>query len=195
MLVLAATLAAAGWVVAQDEQAVEGSEEAAERAMQALAAAAEPSEHHEHLSVREGAWTARARFIPPDGSEPIDSRTDVQSEMIMGGRFLKSVHNGELLGRRLLGLGFDGYDNVTKQHQSLWFDNLGTAMLYMTGTCSQEGNRVTTYGEMTDPETGELKQLEAVTTVRNSRLYTFEMSEKSADGEYVKTFEVVFTKK
>ena len=68
-------------------------------------------------------------------------------------------------------------------------------MLLMRASCSQEGRRITTYGEMVDPATGELKQLRSVTRIDSSQKYTVEMSEQDEDGNYVKTFEVAVTRK
>jgi hypothetical protein len=153
-----------------------------------------PGAHHEHLKMMAGEWNVRTKLWLDPNRPPMESTGTVSSEMVLGGRFLKSEFDGQMLGQPFQGLGIDGYDNVKEQHLSQWMDSAGTMVSVYEGNCSDNGKVITVFTSFNDPLTGAEKKLRGVTTVIDDGKYTYESSEE-VGGEYVKTMEAVFTRK
>jgi hypothetical protein len=185
-------LATPGWILAadSDDDAEQGMDMAA--MMAAMAEAAAPGEHHEALKALEGIWSAQVRIF--GGPEPILARGVIQSEMVLGGRFLESRYKGEMLGQQFLGIGLDGYDNATGKNVAIWLDTMGTMIMRFEGEASDDGKVRTMFGDVDDPVTGETKTVKVVTSILSAHRYTYEAWEKTGDGEYTKTMEIIFSR-
>ena len=144
-----------------------------------------PGPAHKRLEALAGRWIAEAQLTPEHGEEPVQFRGGAMSEMILGGRFLKTEYKGEMMGEAMLGFGLDGYDNVTGKHQGVWVDTAGTAMFKYEGTWNEDGTVLTTYGEYVHPESGETVKARNTTTIKTTSTYTFESAMANDKGEYV----------
>ena len=160
--------------------------------MEMMAKAAAPGEEHEQLKAFEGVWEAQMQLL--GGPEPIEARGIMQSEMVLGGRFLWSRYKGEMLGRQFLGIALDGYDKQSEKHIGVWLDTMGTTIALFKGEASDDGKVRTMYAEVDDPATGETKNVKGVTTLVSAGRYTYEAWEQGGDGEFVKTMQIIFSK-
>lgn len=175
--VLTLLLATAGVVFADDQEMSAAPEMTAEQqaAMEAMTKAATPGEHHQHLDHLAGNWTYELKMSMEPGAPPIESSGKVQSEWVLGGRFLEAVVTGEFMGQPFEGHSTDGYDNVTGTHFSFWVDNMGTMPIYATGSCSDGGKVIKTSGTFVDPVSGKTVHHRSVTTVVDHDHHTMEM--------------------
>ena len=58
------------------------------------------------------------------------------------------------MGETFNGIGFIGYDNVSKKYVSTWMDTAGTGMMWSTGTMDASGKVLSMKATVNDPSTG-----------------------------------------
>lgn len=164
--------------------------------MQAMMAAMTPGPEHKLLARMAGDWTFTNKMWMGPGAPPAEGSGTMHAEMILGGRYVHSVWKGDFMGMQFEGHGTDGYDNVAKKHVSSWVDNVGTGIMYSTGTCEQDGKVcATTSQEMLDPMTGKMTSFRSVITWNGDNSFKMEMFMKPADGAETKSMEITATKK
>lgn len=165
-----------------------------EEQMAAMAKLGAPGDHHRHLQQMAGTWKADATFWMAPEAPPTKSTGTMKSEMILGGRFLKSDFAGDFMGSPFNGVAIDGYDNQAHKHMGLWMDSMGTSIISLEGSCEQGGKVQTMHTEFTDPMTGTLKKVKAMTTMQAPDRYLFEWWEAEGDGQMRKSMEIQYTK-
>jgi hypothetical protein len=170
-------------VVAQDDPA-----------MQAMMKAATPGENHQILAKLVGDWKFTNKMWTAPGQPPTESPGTMHAESILGGRYIHSVWKGDMMGMPFEGHGTDGYDNVTKQFVSSWVDNMGTGILYSTGSCDSEKKICTSTGEMMDPVTNQKITIKSVSTWSDDNQFIMEMYSKDASGQETKMMEMTVTR-
>ena len=93
----------------------------------------QPGEMHEMLARQAGEWNIEAKMWMDPSAPPEITRGKAVSEMILGGRYLKTTQTGTSMGMLMEGMGIDAYDNVKKKFISIWIDNFGTGIAYAEG--------------------------------------------------------------
>jgi len=152
-----------------------------------------PGKMHEHFKSQVGDWTYVSKFwMNPESKKPMVTKGTSKAETIFGGRYLKMSHEGMMMGMPFKGFGLTGYDNAKKVYQSIWIDNMGTGIMYMTGNM-QDGKMVLT-GSAPDPASGHDITMKDVTTIIDKDHFMFEMYVVTPKGD-VKTMEITYTRK
>lgn len=193
-LVLAATLVAAAvpaLAQAEGEMADMGM---TPEMMAAWEKVASPNEHHAHLAKLAGHWKVTSKMWFQPGAPPVESEGRSTNEMIMGGRFLQSHFEGQLMGQPFHGMAIEGYDNALDKHVGSWIDSAGTMMMSFLGNCSEGGKVLDTVAEFLDPMTGTQTQMKSKTTLVDPNTYTYESWSKGPDGEFFKSMEITYTR-
>ena len=162
--------------------------------MEAMAKAATPGENHKHLGRYVGSWNTSMKAWMAPGTPPMESKGTMQSEWILGGRYLQSTYKGDFMGQPFEGRATDAYDNVTKQFQSVWIDNMNTGIMVMRGTCDAGCKTMTMNGDMADPMTGKTMPVKSVTTFNDASSWKMEMFTTGPDGASFKMMEMTATK-
>jgi len=156
----------------------------------------QPGPQHEVLAKMAGDWTMTGKIWMDPNSPGEEMKPGTQhSEMILGGRYLSSVNQGEMMGMPFEGHGMMGYDNFKKQYQMTWIDNMGTTISTASGTADATGKVITLMGKMDDPSTGK-KDLDVkyVYTLKDDKTVGFAMFEPK-DGKDVKVMDMTYAKK
>jgi hypothetical protein len=130
--------------------------EAAKQAemMMKVAKSAIPGEQHKQLAKMAGKWNQEIKFGPTANAGTIEYKS------IIDGRFVVGHCTSQMPGpdgKMMPFLGFQllGYDNVTKQYQSVWVDSMGTGFWACSGPADASGKVVTLEGTMKDVITPE----------------------------------------
>jgi len=167
------------------------SEEAYQHAMQV---AATPGPLHALLAEGAGRWHAEMRMWMAPGQEPQLSHGEVTSEMIMDGRYRVDHFSSEVMGMPMEGMGITGYDNVREEFASVWIDNMGTGVAYMTGHVDPSGKVITMTGIMTDPLTKQEMKMRSVATQESPDRVVCGFFMTMPDGSEMKNMELVYTR-
>jgi hypothetical protein len=159
--------------------------------MKKVEVAGTPGAGHKVLEQFVGNWKCDVKcWMEPKG-EPQQSKATAKVTSIMGGRFLQEDFQGEMMGRPFNGRSFLGFNNVKQVYQSLWFDDMSTAMFTSEGKGDQR--TVTLEGKTSCPATERTDiPMKIVLRVTGPDRHTFEMFDCS-DGE-VKTMEIQYTR-
>lgn len=163
--------------------------------MEAMMKAMSPGENHKHIARYAGDWTFTNKMWMDPSQPPQESSGTMHGEMILGGRYARTHWKGEMMGMPFEGHGTEGYDNLAKQYVSTWMDNMGTGILYMTGSCENGGKSCTMKGDMVDPMTGGKGSMRSVTTWMDQNSFKFELFGTGPDGKELKVMEMNLKKK
>ena len=172
---------------AQDEEA--GMDPAM---MQAWQESMTPGPMHELLANRVGKWTAEVKMWMDPSQPPTTSQATTVCEPMLGGRYFKSVHTGDMMGMPFEGFEISGYDNVKKEFFTIWMDNMGTGIMVSTGSYDEASGTFTFTGQMTEPMGTEMNVREVIKVIDNDHS-TFEMY-VDMGGQEVKNMEINYTR-
>jgi hypothetical protein len=100
-----------------------------------------PGPEHEHLKKMAGDWDLTMKF------GGMESKGKVTYKMGLGGLWLMSDLESELLGSKFYGHGMDTYDAAAKKYVSVWFDSMGSRPLTMDGTFDKDKKELTLSGD------------------------------------------------
>lgn len=113
-----------------------------------------PGEQHQAMAKENGKWNEEITFYMAPDAPPSTAKASCNNEMILGGRYQRSVHTGDMMGMPFEGISTTGYDNGRKVFFSTWIDNMGTGIMYMEGKYDAAKKMLELKGTTTDPVTG-----------------------------------------
>lgn len=163
--------------------------------MEAMQKAMTPGEPHKHLARMAGDWTFTSKMWMAPNQPPAESSGTMHAEMILGGRYVQAVWSGNFMGMPFEGRATEGYDNMTKKYVSTWMDNMGTGILYSTGTCDDKHMKCSTKGDMVDPMTGKNSYMRQEVTWMDDNTFKNEMYGPGPDGKEFKWMEMTVRRK
>lgn len=152
-----------------------------------------PGPVHERMAANAGEWKAVIKMWQYPGAEPTVSEGITSIEMILGGRYLKSVHKAEFMGMEMNGMSIEGYDNSTKEFTSVWYDNFGTGTMIGKGTWDEANQSINYKGMVVNPMTGKEEGFREVMYYINSDHQKMEMFMDTPEGEF-QSMEILFTR-
>lgn len=153
-----------------------------------------PGPMHQMMAKMAGDWKTVTTFVDPASGSEMKSEGAATFELILGGRYMKSVHSGEMMGMPFEGYGIDAYDNGTKEFVSIWVDNMGTGIMMMKGNYDEKSNSLTFTGEGYDPSAGKPMKYRSVSKWINDNKTVFEMFGEM-NGQEMKMFTMEYTRK
>jgi hypothetical protein len=112
-----------------------------------------PTENHKKIAPLAGKWTITARF--PDGKGKwIESPGTSEFRWTMGNRFLIEETKTTMMGQPFEWMGTHGYNNMSREFESAWIDNLGTGIDMMKGRWDEASKMLSYLGDLDDPSSG-----------------------------------------
>ena len=180
ILFLAAAVLAAGAVPAFAQEMDEAA------MMKAWTEFMTPGAPHAELAGWAGEWNVTMKMWQDPSAPAMETTGKVTKSMILGGRYLSEEVEANVMGMPMKGMGLTGYNNQTKEYESIWIDTMGTGMLYTTGT--KEGDKITLHGEYPDPMTGGMAKVKMTMKIQDADHYVFEYWQEQK-GEMMKGME------
>lgn len=153
-----------------------------------------PGEMHEMMVKSVGEWTYVSKYWMDPSAPPTVSEGRAVYEMILGGRYLKSMNYGEVMGMPFEGMNIIAFDKAQNEFYSFWIDNLGTGMTTARGKYDGKSKVCDMKGTMVDPMTGGEIQYRQTMKFIDDNNQLFEMF-MIYDGKEVKNMELSFTRK
>ena len=127
------------------------------------------------------------------GAAPQEYAGHRSAKMVMGDRYLDETYTGTFMGMPFEGHGTMAYDNVQKKYLSTWTDNMGTGIMFGSGTCDK-GTSWSMTADMADPMTGKMVKTRSVTKLVDADHMTMEMYGPGPDGKEMKMMEIAATR-
>lgn len=188
-ITLVLTAAASG--LAQDKPQVPKEQQAM---MDAMAKAATPGPNHKLLEQAVGNWSVAMRMWMDPSAPPTEVKGTAEFRSVLGGRYVTSLFKAPVMGMDFEGWGLSGYDNVTGKFVGIWFDNMSTGVMFMTGSYDPATHTFTYTGEMADPmQPSTMVKYREVLRIEGSDRQVMEMYE-GRGGKEAKTMEAVYTR-
>jgi hypothetical protein len=153
-----------------------------------------PGDMHEMMAKSVGEWTYESKYWMDPSAPPMVSKGKSVNEMILGGRYLKSMSYSDVMGMPMEGMNILAYDKATNEFFSFWIDNLGTGMTMARGKYDEKTKVVSMKGTMVEPMSGgevEYRQTMKFIDDNNQLFEIFLINE----GKEVKSMELAFTRK
>ena len=164
--------------------------------MEAMQKAGTPGEPQKRLARLAGDWTFTNKMWMDPSQPPQEAGGTMHGEVLFGGRYVEHTWKGDFMGMPFEGRGTDAYDNVGKQYVSSWIDNMGTGIMYQTGSCDDAGKVCTYTGEVWDPMTGKKCTMKSVITWLDDNTFKNEMySNNNPEGKEMKMMEITAKRK
>jgi len=163
---------------------------------QAVEQSARISDFHTKLKPIKGAYDQKMKWWPAPGAEPLEAESWSDTEWLMGYRFMMQKVKGKWLDMPFEGLAILGYDTSANEYNYVWFDTLGTKMLFSRGACPDPCVSITMHGEYLDALTGETVKARSVLAVPDRKgETTLELYRTTSGGDEFKFLEVASTRK
>lgn len=152
-----------------------------------------PGPMHQMMAKMVGNWKTVTTFSDPASGNELKSEGKATFELILGGRYMKSVHSGEMMGMPFEGLGLDAYDNGNKEFVSIWIDNMGTGIIVMKGKLDEKSGSLVFTGEGYDATIGKNMKYRSVSKWIDDNKTVFEMYGE-VNGKEEKMFTMEYTR-
>ncbi len=163
--------------------------------MEAFAKMAAVGENHTLLAGMAGEWTSVTKMWMAPGQPPQESPGTTVNTMIMGGRYLHSVHKSTVMGQPFEGIGTTAYDNLSGQFIGTWFDSMSTGIFVQTGKYDAATRTFTYRGQTQDPMSpATLVPVRSTLRLADADTHVFEWYE-TRDGHEARTMEIVYKRK
>jgi len=162
-------------------------------AMEMMQKAATPGEAHKKLDAVVGTFDAKVKMWTDPSKPPEESAGTSVNTWVLGDRFVETKYEGMFMGQPFSGIGFTGYDNVTKKYVGTWMDTMSTGMMVSKGTMT--GKTMNMSATMPDPTTGKMSTVREKTIVTDSDHYAMEMWGAGPDGKSYKMMEITYTRR
>jgi hypothetical protein len=150
-----------------------------------------PGEAHTKLAEMAGDWDY-VMLSYEDPAHPMEIKGTSTMNMVMDGRYLKQETKGMMMGMPFAGIGVTGYNNITKEYESIWYDNMGTGIMKSVGT--GDGSLITMHSEYIDPMTRKEITVKTVSEMVSKDEHRFVWYNMEGDKE-VKAFEITYTRR
>ena len=179
-----------------DKTAPGGPADDAQKMMEAMEAAGKPGAAQEKLAQFVGQWEATVKWRMGPDAPWTESPGSSSNQMWYEGRYLHSSFSSDMQGMPFKGTSVMGYNNMTREYEATWIDNMSTGIMFMTGKADAAGKVFTFTGESADPmQPGKKKRMREVTTFNSADKHTSEFYEAGPNGKEYNSMTIVYTRK
>ena len=156
---------------------------------------AAPGEGQKVLDAFVGSWTHTMKMWMAPDSKPEQATGTTVSQWVMGGRLVRQDARGTMSGQPFEGLGLTGYDNMKKEYNGIWIDNMTTGIMQSSMQYDAATKTFAENGTFACPMTGEKdKWYRSVTKITDKDHYSMEMYFKDDKGKEFKSMEILYTR-
>lgn len=163
--------------------------------MQAWQKAMTPGPQHQQLAEHfVGKWNVKQTIWMDPSAPPMTQTGTDTSEAVLGGRQIRSDFTGTFMGQPFHGIGYTGYDNVTKRYTSTWIDDMSTGTMLAYGDYDPATRTYTYKTEMADPmKDGAKTPLRMTVRIVDADHHVFDMYEMH-DGKEAHSIQMEYVR-
>jgi hypothetical protein len=145
------------------------------------------------MAMEEGIWDGEVTVTLP-GAEPVKSKC-VETNQMLGGKWLISEFKGEFFGSRFEGNGQNGYDAKKGKYVASWVDSVSSKILLLEGSYDEKTKTLTLHADAEDPAGNPMKlRLETQFKDDGTRVFT-EYVQADGQKDFAKFMEIKYTKR
>lgn len=128
-----------------------------------------PGKEHDFLKKQEGTWETTMKM---QGQE---SKGTTTYKMDLGGFWLASTMESEMMGMKWTGKGQEGYCPLKKKYITIWTDSMGPSPVIMEGDYDATKKTMTQTGDGPDMMSGKMVKYKSVTEFTDADSMTMTM--------------------
>lgn len=162
--------------------------------MEEMAAMGNVGENHKLLEKMAGSWTTKAKFRMAPDQPWMESAGFCESKPYFGGRFLHTTYKGDMMGQEFNGMAIMGYDNIAKEFQSTWIDDMTTGTMNLAGSYDAASKTFTMSGQCSCPTTGGKKTTKEVIKLTSADSYTMDFYDLDEKGNEFVSMTIAYTR-
>ncbi|OYU81214.1 MAG: hypothetical protein CFE23_05460 [Flavobacterium sp. BFFFF1] len=163
--------------------------------MEAWKAYATPGDMQKLLAEESGNWSGESKMWMDPTKAPEVTTMKGELKMVLGGRYQEGKYTGTAMGAPFEGKGLVAYNNATGKFEQTWTDNMGTGIMFMTGTYDSAAKTITYSGECVDPATKQPKKIKQIYQIVDANTRKLEGFDTGPDGKEYKTMEITMLRK
>lgn len=153
-----------------------------------------PGPMHKWMAKFNGTWEAViTSYMNP--ANPDKSKATNVTKTIMNGLYQIGDYTGNMMGMPFQGHSMMGYDNAKKMFVNTWIDNMGSGIIYMTGTYDEATKTLHLKGKQTNPMDGKDVDIREEMKFIDDNSYSLVMYGAGTDGKEIKFMEGTFKRK
>jgi hypothetical protein len=157
--------------------------------MQACLDAGTPGAAHAQLEPLVGEWEMSIKMWQRPGLEPMQVTGLLRREWVLDKHYLRETVESESDWGSFQGLGYLGYDNLDGQYQTIWLDNMSTAIMSSTGSYDASRKVLSFRGSHRDPLTRALRSTRGTLDLSNPDRHIYAEYITGPDGKEFLAFE------
>ncbi len=165
----------------------------------AIAAAMEkamtPGEAQKKLDFLVGTFDVKVRTWVDPSKPPFESTATSVATWVLGNRYVQQMLAGHVAGKPWSGIGYAGFDNVSKKYVATFMDDGSTGMEWYTGSMDADGKLAKLTATIADEVTGKPKTLEMRLSIAANGDHVTELWEGDPAGKMAKVMELQYTRK
>jgi hypothetical protein len=151
-----------------------------------------PGPEHDLLKRQVGTWDAVVEMMPV--GVPPSTSTGVETNRMVGGRWLVTDFESRMAGQPFHGHGTTGYDPARRKYVSTWVDTFGTSLY--TGESAYDAGTRTLTGVMQGPDdSGQPMKMKVVTEYKDDDTRVVTMYMASPDGKDVPSMRATYRRR
>ena len=160
----------------------------------ALERAMTPGEGQKRLEAMVGTFDVAIRTWVDPAKPPIESSATSVSVWVLDKRYIQMMLAGKLDGEAFSGIGYIGFDNVTKLYEATWMDTGSTGMTWYKGGFDASGKSATMKASVPDTLTGKPTPLELRMKISADGGHVTELWGKGLGNKMFKMMELRYTR-
>jgi hypothetical protein len=110
-----------------------------------------PGEAHKQLDKAVGHFNYKMKTWKDAKAKPEETTGYSDNTWLLDGRYLRQELKGTAMGQAFNGIGITGYDNYSGQFQSIWMDDMSTAIMWMAGENKPDAKVIKISGSGSNP--------------------------------------------
>ncbi len=154
-----------------------------------------PGEAHKVLDQLVGSWDYEMKWWMAAEGPAEESKGTSEVSWMMNGRFIQHKVVGTSMGQPFEGLSVTGYDNIKKEYQMIWLDNMSTGMMKSAAKYDAATKTLAEAGSMSCPMVNGDRSFRAVTTFVDADHFKYEMFMTGEDGKEYRSMEISYSRK
>lgn len=154
-----------------------------------------PVKEHAWLQKFAGEWTTETEAYMEPGKPPMKAK-GTEKVRSLGGFWIVSEIDGEMMGSKYQGLLTLGYDPEKKKYIGTWVDSVTSLLWSYTGSVNEAGTTLTLEAEGPCPmRPGQLTKFRDVVELKDDNTKTMTSSVQGEDGQWTVVMKMVATRK
>lgn len=154
-----------------------------------------PVKQHEWLAQLAGEWESTMKCIAEPGKPPIEGKGSEKARML-GGFWVVSEGQGEMMGTVFSNILTLGYDPGKKTFTGTWVDSMTSTLWHYNGTLDEATNTLTLESEGPCPmQGGKICKFKEVIAIKDKDTKTFTSHIQGDDGNWMEMMSATSTRK